>query len=115
MGEDGTVISICNELDEGYLKKYCHNIEVQLIPMKIEDNLLVEDKKYKGAKPRFNLKELKSMEKIAQAKKAAKIRTEEYNNKKKSGGKKSSSPKVQKSPATFNKTKTFVSKKKNKK
>jgi ATP-dependent RNA helicase DeaD len=114
MGEDGTVISICNELDEGYLKKYCHNIEVQLMPMKIEDNLLVEDKKYKGAKPRFNLKELKSMEKIAQAKKAAKIRTEEYNNKKVTG-KKSSSPKVQKSQATFNKTKTFVSKKKNKK
>lgn len=114
MGEHGTVISICNELDEGYLKKYCHNIEVQLTPMKIEDDILVEDKKYKGAKPRFNLKELKSMEKIAQAKKAAKIKTEEYN-KRKVTGKKSPSPKAQKNPVTFNKTKSIASRKKNKK
>ena len=114
MGESGVVISICNELDEGYLKKYCHNIEVPLAAMKVEDNLLVEDKKYKGAKPRFNLKELKSMEKIAQSKKAAKIRTEEYNNKKKFGGKKVDSNKNKKSPSASSKT-TSSLKKKNKK
>lgn len=104
MGESGTVISICNELDEGYLKKYCHNIDVPLTAMKVEGNLLVEDKKYKGAKPRFNLKELKSMEKIAQSKKAAKVRTEEYNNKKVTGKKPSGS-----------KASPFTAKKKNKK
>ena len=82
--------------------------------MKVEDNLLVEDKKYKGAKPRFNLKELKSMEKIAQSKKAAKIRTEEYNNKKKSGGKKVDSNKNKKFPSASSKT-TSSLKKKNKK
>lgn len=114
MGESGVVISICNELDEGYLKKYCHNIEVPLAAMKVEDNLLVEDKKYKGAKPRFNLKELKSMEKIAQSKKAAKIRTEEYNNKKKFGGKKVDSNKNKKFPSASSKT-TSSLKKKNKK
>lgn len=104
MGESGTVISICNELDEGYLKKYCHNIDVPLTAMKVEGNLLVEDKKYKGAKPRFNLKELKSMEKIAQSKKAAKVRTEEYNKKKVTGKKPSGS-----------KASPFTAKKKNKK
>ena len=104
MGESGTVISICNELDEGYLKKYCHNIDVPLTAMKVEGNLLVEDKKYKGAKPRFNLKELKSMEKIAQSKKAAKVRTEEYNKKKVTGKKPSGS-----------KASSFTAKKKNKK
>lgn len=104
MGESGTVISICNELDEGYLKKYCHNIDVPLTAMKVEGNLLVEDKKYKGAKPRFNLKELKSMEKIAQSKKAAKVRTEEYN-KKKVTGKRSAGSKAS----------SFTAKKKNKK
>lgn len=93
MGECGTVISICNELDEGYLKKYCHNIDVPLMAMKVEGDILVEDKKYKGAKPRFNLKELKSMEKIAQSKKAAKMRTEEFS-KRKSSGKKTVSPKT---------------------
>ena len=104
MGESGTVISICNELDEGYLKKYCHNIDVPLTAMKVEGNLLVEDKKYKGAKPRFNLKELKNMEKIAQSKKAAKVRTEEYNKKKVTGKKPSGS-----------KASSFTAKKKNKK
>lgn len=104
MGESGTVISICNELDEGYLKKYCHNIDVPLTAMKVEGNLLVEDKKYKGAKPRFNLKELKSMEKIAQSKKAAKVRTEEYNNKKVTGKRSAGS-----------KASPFTAKKKNKK
>ena len=104
MGESGAVISICNELDEGYLKKYCHNIDVPLTAMKVEGNLLVEDKKYKGAKPRFNLKELKSMEKIAQSKKAAKVRTEEYNKKKVTGKKPSGS-----------KASPFTAKKKNKK
>ena len=114
MGESGVVISICNELDEGYLKKYCHNIEVPLAAMKVEDNQLVEDKKYKGAKPRFNLKELKSMEKIAQSKKAAKIRTEEYNNRKKNGGKKVDSNKNKKFSPSPSRT-TPSPKKKNKK
>lgn len=94
MGESGTVISICNELDEGYLKKYCHNIEATLIAVKIEDNLLVEDKKYKGTKPRFNLKELKSMEKIALAKKTV---GEKTSNKKKIIDKKNNFNKIKKS------------------
>lgn len=94
MGESGTVISICNELDEGYLKKYCHNIEAALIAVKIEDNLLVEDKKYKGTKPRFNLKELKSMEKIALAKKTV---GEKTSNKKKIIDKKNNFNKIKKS------------------
>lgn len=81
MGENGTVISICNELDEGYLKKYCHNIEASLTAVKIEDNLLIEDKKYKGTKPRFNLKELKSMEKIAQPKKTTREKRRKNNKK----------------------------------
>lgn len=106
MGESGIVISICNELDEGYLKKYCHNIDAQLTAVKIEDNLLVEDKKYKGAKPRFNLKELKSMEKIAQAKKTATEKTKE-NNKKKISNKKSGFTK----PKKAINSKTFSSKK----
>lgn len=94
MGESGTVISICNELDEGYLKKYCHNIEAALIAVKIEDNLLVEDKKYKGTKPRFNLKELKSMKKIALAKKTV---GEKISNKKKIIDKKNNFNKIKKS------------------
>lgn len=106
MGESGTVISICNELDEGYLKKYCHNIEAPLVAVKIEDNLLVEDKKYKGTKPRFNLKELKSMEKIAQTK-----RTD--NRKIKENNKKKISDKTREKKA-FN-SKAFSPKKKNKK
>lgn len=72
MGKNGVVISICNKLDEGYLKKYCYRIQIPLQAIKINNERIEIDKTYKGTKPRFNLNELKSMEKIQQAKKIKK-------------------------------------------
>ncbi len=63
MNEEGTVYSLCNELDEGYLKKYAYFLDFKLHPVKFTNNEIREDYKYNGVKPRFNLKELKLREK----------------------------------------------------
>ncbi len=69
MNNSGIVISICNELDEGYLKKYASNISIELKPIKLTKNGLEDYKGYKGVKPRFNLKEITQKEKIEDSKK----------------------------------------------
>lgn len=68
MGEEGAVYSLCNELDEGYLKKYAYNLGFTLTCVKIKNNEIVIDKNYIGVKPRFNLNELKKKQKIERKK-----------------------------------------------
>lgn len=81
MNEDGLVISICNELDEGYLKKYLININSPLTAYKITKNGLEEFKGYKGVRPRFNLNEIKKKEKLTE-KKASEKKGEDNGQKK---------------------------------
>ena len=81
MNEKGMVISICNELDEGYLKKYAHVIEISLKAVKLTKNGFEELKKYKGVKPRFNLQELKQMEHISKNEKKQKMENKHAHNK----------------------------------
>lgn len=83
LNKEGLVYSICNELDEGYLKKYAYYLEIDLVPVKIGNNGIVEIKNYTGVKPRFNLKD---KEFIERSKKINKIKKEKE--KKKNGTKK---------------------------
>ncbi|MBN2546395.1 MAG: DEAD/DEAH box helicase [Spirochaetes bacterium] len=57
MDSKGIVYSLCNELDEGYLKKYAAKLEFKLYPAKITNNKIETDNRYSGVKPRFNLNE----------------------------------------------------------
>lgn len=61
MHDKGIVVSICNELDEGYLKKYSHFIEIKPQAIKKKGNLYVTDTRYTGVKPRFNLEDRKKV------------------------------------------------------
>lgn len=72
MHDDGLVYSICNELDEGYLKKYIHKLSVTVEPLKFSKGELVVDRGYKGVKPRFNLQEKSKLEKIQKSNKKKK-------------------------------------------
>ena len=66
MNENGTVYTLCNELDEGYIKKYSINLNFKLSPVTIKNNNIEFLKNYEGVKPRLNLddlKKLKSMKK----------------------------------------------------
>lgn len=80
MNNSGIVISICNELDEGYLKKYAENINIILKPVKLTKNGVEDYAGYKGVKPRFNIKELKQKEKIEESLKKEKENTREKKN-----------------------------------
>jgi superfamily II DNA/RNA helicase len=64
MGEKGIVYSLCNELDEAYLKKYAAFLNLELKAVKFSKGGIIIDEKYKGVKPRFNIEELKKQEKI---------------------------------------------------
>jgi ATP-dependent RNA helicase DeaD len=63
-GDTGTIYTICNELDEGYLKKYSINLDFKLFPMKISNKGITEYAKYHGVKPRFNIEEKKKIERL---------------------------------------------------
>ncbi|HOF00371.1 MAG TPA: DEAD/DEAH box helicase [Spirochaetota bacterium] len=80
--EEGIAYSICNELDEGYLKKYSYELDFIPLPLKIEKNKIVEYKNYKGVKPRFNLKDKEKIKKIIEIKKNIKAKKEENDAKK---------------------------------
>ncbi len=68
MENKGIVISICNPLDEGYLKKYAFELGFNPIPVKIENSRLVEDSNHKGVKPRFSLTEIQKNKRVNEAK-----------------------------------------------
>jgi len=59
MEKSGEVYSICNELDEGYLKKYAFELGFTPIACKIENSQVLENPLHKGVKARFNLNEIK--------------------------------------------------------
>lgn len=80
--DTGVVYSICNELDEGYLKKYSYELDFTPFPLKIEKNKIIEYKNYKGVKPRFNLKDKEKLKKIVEIKKIIKTKKEESDAKK---------------------------------
>ncbi|HNZ27149.1 MAG TPA: DEAD/DEAH box helicase [Spirochaetota bacterium] len=80
--EEGIAYSICNELDEGYLKKYSYELDFIPLPLKIEKNKIVEYKNYKGVKPRFNLKDKEKIKKIIEINKNIKAKKEENDAKK---------------------------------
>jgi superfamily II DNA/RNA helicase len=61
--EKGIVYSLCNELDEGYLKKYAIKLNFQINAVKLNKDEIVVDPHYKGVKPRLNLQDLKLQEK----------------------------------------------------
>ncbi len=81
MGQSGTVISICNELDEGYLRKYLQNINIKIEAVKIDTGSIVVDKSYKGVRARYNIEELKKIDKIADIDKKKEQRNKVYKNK----------------------------------
>ena len=81
MNDNGLVYSLCNELDEGYLKKYAVNLNFELKPVDFKNDKIQIYFNYKGVKPRFNITELKQKEKIKQKEK-------EKNGKKKKRNKK---------------------------
>jgi ATP-dependent RNA helicase CshB len=83
MNDKGIVYTICNELDEGYLKKYSANLEFELKPVKITKDGIVSYNNYIGVKARYNIEEMKKNEKIKQYKKTAKEKQEKYADKKK--------------------------------
>lgn len=64
MNEKGEVYTLCNELDEGYLKKYAMNLDFKLLPVKIKNNKIEILKDYEGVKPRLNLNDIKKQKKI---------------------------------------------------
>lgn len=64
MNEKGSVYTLCNELDEGYLKKYALNLDFKLYPVKIKNNEIEINKDYEGVKPRLNLKDILRQKKI---------------------------------------------------
>ena len=71
MNEKGIVYSLCNELDEAYLKKYAINLGFELKPVGIV-NKRIDVIKYSGVKPRFNLEEIKKKQLIDKSKKGRK-------------------------------------------
>jgi len=73
LNEEGFVYSLCNELDEAYLKKYAYYLDIEIIPVKITKQGITEIKDYTGVKPRFNLKDKEFIEK---SKKINKIKRE---------------------------------------
>ena len=79
----GVVYTLCNELDEGYLRKYAANLDFDVKPLKIVGSSIVETKNYKGVKPRFNIEELKKQEKLKLINKNVKDKKEKYNEQKK--------------------------------
>ena len=68
MHNDGIVYSLCNELDEGYFKKYAEILEFKVTASRIKGNQIVEYKSYQGVRPRFNLNEIKKREKLREKK-----------------------------------------------
>lgn len=83
VNDKGTVFTLCNELDEGYLKKYALNLGFEIKALKITGNNFVEDKNYKGVKARLNIEELKKQEKLKIIGKKERERKEKYNEQKK--------------------------------
>ncbi len=61
MDDNGEVYTLCNELDEGYLRKYSINLDFNLFPVTVTNNCIESIKKYKGVKPRLNLNDLKKI------------------------------------------------------
>jgi len=88
MDHEGIVYSLCNELDEGYLKKYAIDLEIELTPLKINNNGIIPFDKYVGVKPRFNIEEIKKQEKLKQNLKKEKEKKEDYADKKRRNSKK---------------------------
>jgi superfamily II DNA/RNA helicase len=88
MDSKGIVYTICNELDEGYLKKYASNLGFSLKPLKIVKEGIIEYKNYIGVKARFNLEEIHKNEKIKQSVKNEKERKDNYADKKRRNSKK---------------------------
>ncbi len=64
MNEKGEVYTLCNELDEGYLKKYAVNLDFKLYAVRIRNNKIELLKDYEGVKPRFNLSDIKKQKRI---------------------------------------------------
>ncbi|HOV13244.1 MAG TPA: DEAD/DEAH box helicase [Spirochaetota bacterium] len=81
--DKGVVYTLCNELDEGYLRKYAINLGFDIKPLKISGNTIVEVKNYKGVKARFNIEELKKQDKLKEIGKKDKEKREKYNEQKK--------------------------------
>ncbi|HOJ63326.1 MAG TPA: DEAD/DEAH box helicase [Spirochaetota bacterium] len=75
LNQEGDIYSLCNELDEGYLKKYAYYLDIELIPIKITKNGITEIKNYIGVKPRFNLKDKEFIEKSKKINKLKKEKT----------------------------------------
>ena len=82
MNDKGIVYSLCNEIDEAYLKKYAINLGFDLKPVEIR-NKKIELFKYTGVKPRFNLEEIKKRQKIELSKKKEKVRYADKKNRSK--------------------------------
>ena len=83
IGDSGIIYSLCNELDEGYLRKYSYNLGFEAIPFKITNNELSPYLKYTGVKPRFNIEEKKKNERIKQIKKKEKDNADKKRSRKK--------------------------------
>ncbi|MCG8571137.1 MAG: DEAD/DEAH box helicase, partial [Spirochaetes bacterium] len=64
MGQGGLVYSICNELDEGYLKNYAWKLDFTLSAAKIKNEKIQVDPHYRGVKTRLNIKEKKLANKL---------------------------------------------------
>jgi len=62
MHDSGIVYSLCNELDEGYLKKYSVILKFDLFPIHIKNDSIIPYKNYRGVKPRLNIKDKKRIE-----------------------------------------------------
>ena len=82
MNNNGIVYSLCNEIDEAYLKKYAINLGFDLKPVEIR-NKKIEVFKYVGVKPRFNLEETKKRQKIELSKRKEKNRYADKKNRNK--------------------------------
>jgi superfamily II DNA/RNA helicase len=68
MEQSGDIISLCNELDEGYLKKYAFYLDVELKAARLRDGRLQHETGYEGVKPRFNLDDLKKKKHVIKKK-----------------------------------------------
>lgn len=68
MNDNGKVYTLCNELDEGYIKKYSINLDFKLNPVAIKNNDIKPLKNYEGVKPRLNLDDLKKIKSIKKKK-----------------------------------------------
>lgn len=71
MNKNGAVYTLCNELDEGYIRKYSMNLDFNLFPVTVKNNRIELLKDYKGVKPRLNLNDLKKIK--SKSKKKEKI------------------------------------------